>query len=181
MSGTHPVQSPRFEWFIALGSNLGDVLGNLQKARRAIDTFAPVVRASSIFESAPMYDEDQPRFYNALLVAQSDLDGPAMLQRLQQVESAYGRVREHRRRYGPRAIDLDIVAGRADGDNVLVDVPGLHIPHPRMHERAFVLVPLAEVVSQWQHPVLGQSLDALLENAGHDDSLRVRFRSEEWA
>lgn len=181
MSATPAVQKTAFEWFIALGSNLGDGRANLTQARRAIHAFATVVRASSIYESAPMYDHAQPRFYNAVVVVQTELNGPELLEKLQQVETQYGRVRQNARRYGPRAIDLDIVAGRCQGRDVTVDVPGLHIPHPRMHERSFVLAPLAEVVTQWQHPALGQSLDTLLENAGRDDSLRVMYRSEEWA
>lgn len=170
-----------YEWVIALGSNLGDGPRNLKQARRALEDLGHVAEASAVFETAPMYDEEQPRFYNAAVLLQSDLRSEELLKALQRIESEYGRVRESDRRYGPRAIDLDIIAGTHNGDNVVVDSPGLRIPHARMHERAFVLVPLDEIVSQWRHPVLGETLEALLENAGQDDSFRIVCRSEEWA
>lgn len=128
-----------------------------------------------------MYDEEQPRFHNAVVWLRSTLNGGELLQGLQRVEAEFGRVRESARRYGPRAIDLDIVAGSNQTEGVVVESPGLQIPHPRMHERAFVLVPLAEIVSQWRHPVLDRTLDELLQDAGQDNSLRVVFQSEEWA
>lgn len=153
----------------------------MRYARRALAEYGTVVRASSVYETAPMYDEDQPRFVNAALLLRSERPGEQLLRVLQQIEADYGRIREQARRYGPRAIDLDIVCGTYLTQPVVVASPELQIPHPRMHERAFVLVPLAEIVTQWRHPLRGETLESLRESAGEDDSLRVVYRPEEWA
>jgi|SRR5690625_288888 len=178
---TDEPQPPTYRWFIALGSNLGDGLENLRAARRHLTAFGQVQGASPIYESAPMYDLDQPRFYNAVLLLESTFDGPTLLQKMQAFESEHGRTRSSHRRYGPRAIDLDIVAGFEGTGAARIENERLQVPHPRMHERAFVLVPMRDVVAQWQHPTLHQGLDDLIEKAGVDDSLRIVFGPEQWA
>lgn len=177
----HAIPPTAFRWMIALGSNLGEGVANLQRARRALSAYGTVIAASPIYETAPMYDEDQPRFYNAVLELQSAWDGPALLEHMQKIELEYGRTRSSARRYGPRAIDLDIVAGRNAMGEVTLDHPDLEIPHPRMHERAFVLVPMAAIVSQWRHPILLLTLEELLQRANLDDSLRIVCTPEQWA
>lgn len=168
-------------WYIALGSNQGDGVQNLQAARRAIRAYGAVEAASPVYETAPMYDTDQARFVNAVLQLRSTLDGPTLLQGLQHVERSFGRERDAGRRYGPRTIDLDIVGGSCDGAPVIEDQQALQVPHPRMHERAFVLVPLSSIVPQWQHPVRDESLQSMLKRAGIDDSLRIVCEPENWA
>lgn len=172
---------PVYRWFVALGSNIGDGIENLRTARRALQAYGVVHAASPIYETAPMYDTDQARFSNAVLELHSAYEGPALLQELQKIERELGRARDAMRRYGPRAIDLDIVGGMHGDEAVTITREELQIPHPRMHERAFVLVPLASIVSQWRHPLRDESLQTLLERAGNDDSLRQVCAPEDWA
>lgn len=134
---------------IAMGSNLGDRRATLEDARRDLDQ-APgiaVVRSSKIYETAPVGGPEQDAFLNAVIVAEVDLGPDELLRLLQGVEARFQRRREVR--FGPRTLDLDILAY---GDQVVI-TPHLEIPHPRLHERRFVLVPLADVAPEWRHPV----------------------------
>lgn len=180
MNEPNTPQEP-YQWLIALGSNLGDSVQSLRHARKALTACGSLRAASPIYESAPMYDKEQPRFYNAVVQLQSDLDGPTMLRRIQDIERQYGRTRSNDRRYGPRAIDLDIIAGNDPNGEVRLDRADLQIPHPRMHERAFVLVPMSTIVSQWTHPILLLSLEELLQQVSVDESLRILCTPEQWA
>ncbi|MBC8164012.1 MAG: 2-amino-4-hydroxy-6-hydroxymethyldihydropteridine diphosphokinase [Roseiflexaceae bacterium] len=123
--------------YIALGSNLGDRVANLRAALRALAPFVAVERVSPLYETEPAYVADQPRFVNAVLAGTSMLRPHELLGVLKQIEHALGR--EAGLRYGPRLIDLDILLY---GDLVLATAE-LTIPHPRLAERPFVLVPLA--------------------------------------
>jgi 2-amino-4-hydroxy-6-hydroxymethyldihydropteridine diphosphokinase len=133
--------------YIALGSNVGDRAENLRIARERID--APdlrVVRASSIYETAPRDVEDQPWFLNQVIECEADLFPRQLIGRLQKIEREMGRKRRIAK--GPREIDLDILFfGEA-----VVKAPELEIPHPRLAERRFVLEPLAELVPDKRHP-----------------------------
>ncbi len=127
--------------YLGIGSNLGDRLGNLQ---RAVDLLAAepgvrVVRSSRVYETDPVGGPPQPDFLNAVLETDVDLSPSELLDAGRRVEDALGRVREER--WGPRTIDVDVLTY---GDET-VDELDLVIPHPRMHERGFVLVPLAEI------------------------------------
>ena len=153
--------------YIALGTNLGDRLANL---RAAIESMPPdvVVRAESpIYETPPWGYENQPPFLNMVVKAETELSPGPLLRYLKQLEVALGR--EQNFRWGPRLIDLDILFY----DDRVIDTPPLIIPHPRLHERAFVLVPLADLAPDLIHPVLQRSINALL--AGLNPSGIVRF------
>jgi 2-amino-4-hydroxy-6-hydroxymethyldihydropteridine diphosphokinase len=133
--------------YIALGSNLGDRAENLRQARERIE--APdlrVLRASSIYETAPRDVENQPWFLNQVIECETDLFPRQLLERLQRIERAMGRKR--RMAKGPREIDLDILLF----GNAVVKAPELEIPHPRLAERRFVLEPLAELAPEIRHP-----------------------------
>ncbi|GAA2845213.1 2-amino-4-hydroxy-6-hydroxymethyldihydropteridine diphosphokinase [Streptosporangium fragile] len=125
---------------IALGSNLGDRFGTLQGAVDALfDTPGlTFVAVSPVFETDPVGGPEQGPYLNAVVIAESGLEPRALLDRAQGVENAFGRVRAER--WGPRTLDVDLIAV---GD-VVMDDPDLTLPHPRAHERAFVLVPWAE-------------------------------------
>jgi 2-amino-4-hydroxy-6-hydroxymethyldihydropteridine diphosphokinase len=127
--------------YVALGSNLEEPVRQLRNGLEALGKLPDtrIVRVSSFYRSAPVGYADQPDFVNAVAVIETGLAPRALLDALLDVERRHGRVREFPN--APRTLDLDIVAY---GDRI-VDEPGLAIPHPRMHERAFVMVPLAEI------------------------------------
>lgn len=127
---------------IALGSNLGDRLGQLRTAVRAMETIGQLVSVSPLYETDPVGGPRQGRYLNAVVVIETDLLPSDLLAALQRIEGDSERVRDVR--WGPRTLDLDIVTY----DDVTVDSPGLQIPHPRAHERHFVLAPLVDVLPQ---------------------------------
>jgi 2-amino-4-hydroxy-6-hydroxymethyldihydropteridine diphosphokinase len=122
--------------YVGLGSNLGDREALIRRAAE----LAGAARLSIIRETEPWGLEDQPRFLNAVAEVETDLSPRGLLDRLLEIERELGRTRDGPR-YGPRLIDLDLLLF---GDEVR-DEPGLTLPHPRLHERAFVLEPLAEL------------------------------------
>lgn len=128
---------------IALGGNVGDVRATFKKAIAHICGMAQavVIARSSDYATPPWGDEDQDPFINACVEIETDLDPHALLFVMQKVEQKFGRIRDKERRWGPRTLDLDMIAY----DDVAMDKPDLTLPHPRLFERAFVLVPLAEI------------------------------------
>jgi len=144
--------------YVGLGSNMGDRERMLWSAVHML-TFNPeveVVAVSSLRETDPVGFEDQPRFLNAVAAIDTELEPRALLDLLLAIERELGRTREGPR-FGPRTIDLDLLLY---GDEV-VDEPGLAVPHPRLHERRFVLEPLAELDPGLTVPEKG-SVQALL-------------------
>ena len=127
--------------YVALGSNLGDRAGYLAEGRRALAALpdTELVAASEIEETAPLGPPDQPRYLNQMVALRTTLEPAVLLDRLHEIERVNGRVRDVR--WGPRTLDLDLIAY----DGVAIDTPELTLPHPRLFERAFVLVPLAEI------------------------------------
>jgi 2-amino-4-hydroxy-6-hydroxymethyldihydropteridine diphosphokinase len=148
--------------YLALGSNLGDRSANLRSAIAALPPAVRVLQESPVYETPPWGFTDQPAFLNMVLKAETELGPVELLHRLKKLETRLGR--QPAVRWGPRLIDMDILFY---GDLVL-DVQGLVIPHPHMHERAFVLVPLADLAPDLLHPVFCKSVQNLL--AGVDAS-----------
>ena len=128
---------------IALGGNVGDVRTTLERAIAMLCDGTDVrLRArSSDYRTPPWGVRDQPPFINACIAVETGLSPTALLARALGVEKALGRDRESEQRWGPRRIDIDILAY----DDIALDTPALQLPHPRLFERAFVLVPLAEI------------------------------------
>ncbi len=126
---------------LGLGSNLGDVVANLAEAMRRLFAGGALsfVAASSIYRTVPWGIVDQPAFANAAVLALTTLTPDALLTAVKAIEAAMGRAPAER--WGPRLIDIDIL----DMDGVALATPALTLPHPRVFERAFVLVPLAEI------------------------------------
>jgi 2-amino-4-hydroxy-6-hydroxymethyldihydropteridine diphosphokinase len=146
--------------YLSLGSNVGDREGNLRKAvERLASDDVRVLRRSRIYETEPVDYEDQAWFLNQVVEADTALFPMQLLTRIGRVEHELGRVRT--RRNGPRTIDIDIVLYAA----AVVNTPRLEIPHPRMAERRFVLVPLAELAPKLRHPVTHRSVHQMLESA----------------
>ena len=128
---------------IALGGNVGDVRATFKRAIADIRGAAQAVlmARSSDYATPPWGDEQQARFINACIEIETGLAPLPLLQVLQRIEQTFGRDRSRERRWGPRTLDLDFIAY----DDVSMDQPELTLPHPRAFERAFVLVPLAEI------------------------------------
>jgi 2-amino-4-hydroxy-6-hydroxymethyldihydropteridine diphosphokinase len=155
--------------YIALGSNIGAREAN---CRRAVDLLAAhgvrPLKLSSMHETEPWGIAEQPRFINMAVEAETALPPRELLKALKDIEREMGRVATVK--WGPRVIDLDIIFY----GSVVIKEPGLEIPHPRMHERGFVLAPLAEVAPDFVHPVLGQTVRELY--GGLTPSARNRRR-----
>jgi len=147
-SGEHAV-------FLGLGSNLGDRAAHLRAALEALAPLVRVIRVSSVYETAPMYVENQPSFYNLAGGGQTRLPPTDLLCELKQIERALGRAPGPR--YGPRVVDLDLLLY----DDLVLTSDALTLPHPRMLERAFVLAPLAEIAPELRHPVAGKTIATL--------------------
>ena len=128
---------------IALGGNVGDVRATFQRAIANICGMAQaaMLARSSDYATPPWGDERQARFINACIEIETSLDPHALLTTLQRVETKFGRDRGKETRWGPRTLDLDLIAY----DDITLQEPELTLPHPRLFERAFVLVPLAEI------------------------------------
>ena len=140
--------------YIGLGSNLGEREAQI---RLALDDLARLpesrlVRASSLYDSEPVGDVDQPNFLNAVAELETELTPRQLLWNLQLIERRLGRTRT--RRWGPRTIDLDLLLYGP----LVVEEPDLQIPHPEMTRRSFVLVPLVELDPLLVHPVTGETL-----------------------
>ena len=144
---------------IALGANLGDREETLDQAVAAIGAL-PDITVSTVsrwYDTAPVGDESQPRFLNGAMVVSTSLEPRPLLEELHAIERRFGRDRAKEERWGARTLDLDILLF---GERV-VEEAGLTIPHPRMHERGFVLEPLAEIGAALRHPIRGESVGEL--------------------
>jgi len=155
-ASVEPAAVPPTAW-VALGANLGDPHGAMRRALEELRALGEVVARSSLYRTAPVGGPPgQPDYLNAVVALRTGLSTRALLQALLAIEERLGRVRAER--WGPRVIDLDLLS---HGDANLDD-PVATVPHPRLHHRAFVLVPLREADPAWRHPVTGESVDEML-------------------
>jgi len=150
--------------FVGLGANLGDAAATVREAMRALDVLPQtrLLRASRLYRSRAWGVETQPDFINAVAMLESRLPARTLLDELLAIERAHGRERAAEVRWGPRTLDLDLLL---HGDSI-IDEPGLRVPHPHLHERAFALLPLVEIAPDAVIPGLGLARDIPAVMAG---------------
>jgi 2-amino-4-hydroxy-6-hydroxymethyldihydropteridine diphosphokinase len=153
--------------YLGLGSNLGDRKSNLEESIKQISEFAVIKQSSSIYETEPWGLKDQPKFLNQVILAKTRLAPSDLLTHLQIIEQKMGRKKTVL--YGPRLIDLDILFF----DSLMMKTSDLIIPHPHITERAFVLVPLAEIAPNMIHMQYHQTITELLKDV--DKSSVARY------
>lgn len=152
--------------YIGLGSNLGDPAANLRSALHqlaAVDALT-VQAVSKFYASKPMGPQDQPDYVNAVACVETTLSPTALLQTLFRIEQAHGRIRDAALRWGPRTLDLDLLLY----GTLILDSPELHLPHPGICERSFVILPLAELAPELVLPN-GRSVQDCLATLACDD------------
>lgn len=146
--------------YLGLGSNIGDRVGYLRKAVSSLKEKQDIhlVAVSRVYESEPLGDREQPSFLNAVMCVETSLSPEALMCLTQEIERSLGR--DGKGTGEPRTIDIDLLFY---GDLVM-DTPELTIPHPRISERAFVLLPLSDIHASLQHHVLGETVTSLLRD-----------------
>lgn len=152
--------------YVALGSNLGERLQNLQQAVDRLGELGRMTAISHVYETDPVGYTEQPLFLNAVVRLETALPPAELMTALLAIEQAMGRVRTIK--YGPRTLDLDLLFY----DQVVMVGDHLTLPHPRLHERAFVLVPLAEIAPQLVHPRRQRTVQELLDELPETDGVR---------
>lgn len=144
--------------FIALGSNIGSLEENLNKALKKIAEFSKVQKVSSFYKTKPQGFLDQADFLNGVCLINTDLSPQDLLKKLKEIEKEMGRKKTFKD--GPRIIDLDIIYY----DDIVLNTPVLTIPHPRAHLRLFVMKGLAEIAPEYLHPILKKTTRQIIEN-----------------
>jgi 2-amino-4-hydroxy-6-hydroxymethyldihydropteridine diphosphokinase len=145
--------------WIGLGGNLGDAVATLHAALQDLDNLPQtrLVRASKLYRTPAWGVVEQPDFINAVALLDTRLPPRDLLDALLGIERAFGRERHDSERWGPRVLDLDLLLY----DSAVIDEPGLRVPHPHLHERAFALLPLVEITPDAFIPGIGRAADAL--------------------
>ena len=153
---------------LSLGSNLGNRYAYLLQAISAINkAFKTKCKVASYFETPPWGETNQSKFINTAAVLETHKSARESLQILQHIEDTIGRTKT--RKWGPRCIDIDIIFYHSE----IIEDKNLHIPHPRMHERAFVLRPCSELIPYFQHPYLKKTVNSLLADISDNTTLFV--------
>ena len=158
-------------YYLSLGSNVGDRVGNLRKALVALKQFGNILKKSALYQTEPIGVKDQYNFLNAVITFKSDVPPEELLEKVKLVERETGRHETYR--WGPREIDIDIID--YDGDEV--DTPLLRLPHTEFEKRKFVLMPLIEIDDDFTNRK-GTSIQELLLNC--TDTGKVELFLQEW-
>lgn len=143
-----------------IGSNIGDLAVNLKEGVMLIEKYiGNIIAESKLYTTQAWGLQDQNDFLNKALIIETELSAHDLLTKCQEIESEIGRVKKVK--WGPRIIDIDIIFF----DDLILETEDLVIPHPRMHERNFVLFPLAEIIPDWKHPILSSSVEQLKKHS----------------
>lgn len=163
----------------SIGSNLGDRVAHLTSAVAGLAEVGEVRAVSGVYETPPWGDPDQPAYLNAVVLATGDLTVEQWLGEAQRIEGEAKRERAPERRFGPRTLDIDLIAAWADdGTPIVRDDPELTLPHPRAHQRAFVLRPWLEIQPYAKLPGHGWVNDLVLSDALADDVAAMTARPD---
>jgi 2-amino-4-hydroxy-6-hydroxymethyldihydropteridine diphosphokinase len=170
--------------YIALGANLeswaGPPAATLARAAESLESLGRVRSRSSLYSTKPVGLSDQPRFVNAVAAVETVLEPRALLERLLEIEKEFGRNRSSEIPNGPRTLDLDILLV----DALEINEPGLVLPHSRMSDRAFVLVPMHDIAPNLtipgQNRTVAELLKSLKDRSRNDADAVVRMESDEW-
>lgn len=149
--------------YLGIGSNIGDKLGNIERAIKELTSLIEVKKCSSIYETSPWGYKKQDKFLNCIVYGKTKLSGFELLKEINSIEKKLGR--ERGKKFGPRIIDIDILFYGEE----IINTPKLIIPHPLLHLRKFVLVPMVEINPDFVHPVLKKSIKELLQELKSDE------------
>ncbi|HOU98647.1 MAG TPA: 2-amino-4-hydroxy-6-hydroxymethyldihydropteridine diphosphokinase [Bacteroidales bacterium] len=159
---------------ISIGTNTGHRLQNIQKAIAEIKSgLGEVLQVSAVYESEPWGFESKNWFYNVVLTLQSNIDPQGLMTTLLDIEKKMGRER-NAKGYADRCIDLDIILC----NECTICSPNLTLPHPHMHERLFVLLPLQELMPQWIHPVYQKNINEMIRDSRDHSKINKLMSSE---
>ena len=155
--------------YIGFGSNIDDRLNYITQALQLLleaDNVS-LIQISSLYETEPVGYEEQNWFLNGVIAIETGLPTQQLLTLLKQIERVVGR--QHRTRWGPREVDLDLLIY----DQCCINTPNLIVPHPEMHQRNFVLVPFAEIAPEVRHPIFQQNIRTLLSNLNDQKAVKL--------
>ena len=154
--------------YISLGSNMGDSVSTLMSAIQEIEKrIGSLYSSSSFYETEPWGFDAEQNFVNALICIESSMEAEVIMKELLQIENDMGRTRNNSSFYESRPIDLDIISV----ENDVIQTTELVVPHPKMHERLFVLIPFMEIEPNWRHPLINRTLQEMVSEL--DDEEKV--------